>query len=86
MLLGGGTIAVFGSEAVGLEGAGPLGVVAAAFVSAWLWSTQGWDIEDVSMDCHELHECLVLEKPLISISSLYSHKRAPILLLRCLQL
>lgn len=52
MLLGGGTIAIFGSEAVGLEGAGPLGVVAAAFVSAWLWSTQGWDIEDVSMDCH----------------------------------
>lgn len=49
MLLGGGTIAIFGSEAVGLEGAGPLGVVAAAFVSAWLWSTQGWDIEDVSI-------------------------------------
>lgn len=51
MLLGGGMIAVFGSEVVGLDGAGPLGVVAAAFVSAWLWSTQGWDIEDVSMDC-----------------------------------
>lgn len=48
MLMGGGLIAVFGSEHVGLEGAGPLGVVAAAFVSAWLWSTLGWDIEHVS--------------------------------------
>lgn len=48
MLLGGGMIAVFGSELVHLEGAGPLAVVAAAFVSIWIWSTQGWDIEDVS--------------------------------------
>lgn len=48
MLLGGGLIAVFGSELIHLEGAGPLAVVAAAFVSIWIWSTQGWDIEDVS--------------------------------------
>ncbi|XP_046676749.1 sodium/hydrogen exchanger 9B2 isoform X2 [Homalodisca vitripennis] len=46
MLLGGGLIAVFGSEMIGLEGAGPLGVVAASFVSSWVWSTQGWEIED----------------------------------------
>ena len=49
MLLFGGLIAVFGSEEVGLGGAGPLAVVAAAFVSAFLWSKDGWDIEDVSV-------------------------------------
>lgn len=48
MLLGGGMIAVFGFELVHLEGAGPLGVCAAAFVCAWLWSTQGWKIEEVN--------------------------------------
>lgn len=50
MLLMGGMIAVFGFDLLQLEGAGPLGVVAAAFVSAWSWSNQhGWDIEDVSI-------------------------------------
>ncbi|XP_014235913.1 sodium/hydrogen exchanger 9B2-like isoform X1 [Trichogramma pretiosum] len=46
MLLFGGLIAVFGSEAINLGGAGPLAVVAAAFVSAFMWSRDGWDIED----------------------------------------
>lgn len=32
MLFAGGVLAVFGSEHVGFEGAGPLGVVFAAFV------------------------------------------------------
>lgn len=48
MLLGGGLIFIFGSEMIELGGAGPLAVVAAAFVSSWVWSTLGWHIEDVS--------------------------------------
>ncbi|KAJ6649754.1 Sodium/hydrogen exchanger 9B2 [Pseudolycoriella hygida] len=46
MLLGGGALAVFGSEKIGFEGAGPLGVVFAAFVSNYYWCQQGWEIED----------------------------------------
>ncbi|XP_046737471.1 sodium/hydrogen exchanger 9B2 [Diprion similis] len=46
MLLGGGLIAVLGSEAIELGGAGPLGVVAAAFVSCYFWQKDGWDVED----------------------------------------
>lgn len=48
MLLGGGLLAVFGSERIELGGAGPLGVVAAAFVSCYFWEKQGWEVEDVS--------------------------------------
>ena len=48
ILLGGGLIFIFGSEHLELAGAGPLAVVAAAFVSSWVWSTLGWEIEDVS--------------------------------------
>lgn len=48
MLLGGGLLAVFGSEAIELGGAGPLAVVAAAFVSCYFWQTQGWEVDDVS--------------------------------------
>ncbi|XP_053594231.1 sodium/hydrogen exchanger 9B2 [Microplitis demolitor] len=46
MLLCGGLIAVFGSEAIELGGAGPLAVVAAAFVSCYFWQDDGWDVED----------------------------------------
>lgn len=46
MLLGGGFLAIFGSEAIGFEGAGPLGVVFAAFISNYYWCQQGWEIED----------------------------------------
>lgn len=46
ILLGGGLIAVLGSEVVGLGGAGPLGCIAAAFLSVYAWSKQGWDVED----------------------------------------
>ncbi|XP_065200582.1 sodium/hydrogen exchanger 9B2-like isoform X2 [Planococcus citri] len=46
MLFFGGVVAVFGSEACGFEGAGPLGVISAAFVSIYCWSHQGWNIED----------------------------------------
>lgn len=46
MLFGGGLLAVFGSETIGFEGAGPLGVVFAAFVSNYFWCQQGWEIED----------------------------------------
>lgn len=48
MLLFGGMVAVFGSEKYNMEGAGPLGVITAAFVSIYFWSQQGWHIEDVS--------------------------------------
>ncbi|XP_049850150.1 sodium/hydrogen exchanger 9B2-like isoform X2 [Schistocerca gregaria] len=46
MLLGGGMLAVFGSETIGFDGAGPLGCVSAAFVSCVSWSSQGLDVED----------------------------------------
>ncbi|XP_037024313.1 sodium/hydrogen exchanger 9B1-like isoform X3 [Bradysia coprophila] len=46
LLLGGGALAIFGSEKIGFEGAGPLGVVFAAFVSNYYWCQQGWEIED----------------------------------------
>lgn len=42
MLLGGGALAVFGSEAIGYDGAGPLGVVFAAIVSNYYWCRQGF--------------------------------------------
>jgi len=48
MLLGGGLLAVFGSEAIELGGAGPLAVVAAAFVSCYFWQQEGWNVDDVS--------------------------------------
>ena len=46
LLLGGGLVAIFGSEHLGFEGAGPLGVVFAAFISNYFWCQQGWEIED----------------------------------------
>ncbi|XP_046835011.1 uncharacterized protein LOC124431311 isoform X2 [Vespa crabro] len=46
MLLGGGMVAVFGSEAIELGGAGPLAVVAAAFVSCYFWQKDGWEVDD----------------------------------------
>ncbi|XP_059616987.1 sodium/hydrogen exchanger 9B2 isoform X2 [Phlebotomus argentipes] len=46
MLFGGGLLAVFGSELIKFEGAGPLAVVFAAFVSNYFWCQQGYDIED----------------------------------------
>lgn len=46
MLLGGGLLAVFGSEAIELGGAGPLAVVAAAFISCYFWQKQGWEVDD----------------------------------------
>ncbi|XP_063236339.1 sodium/hydrogen exchanger 9B2-like [Bacillus rossius redtenbacheri] len=46
MLLGGGVLAMLGSEAMGLGGAGPLCCVTSAFVSIACWSRQGWEIDD----------------------------------------
>lgn len=46
MLFGGGLLAVFGSEKIGYEGAGPLGVVFAAFISNYFWCKEGWEVED----------------------------------------
>lgn len=46
VLFGGGLLAVFGSDRIGFEGAGPLGVVFAAFVSNYFWCQQGWEVED----------------------------------------
>lgn len=46
VLFGGGLFAIFGSEIVGYEGAGPLGVVFAAFCSNYFWCKQGWSVED----------------------------------------
>lgn len=46
MLLTGGLVAIYGSDELGYEGAGPLAVVFAAFVSNLFWCKQGWEVED----------------------------------------
>jgi NhaP-type Na+/H+ or K+/H+ antiporter len=46
MLLCGGLVAVYGSELLHYEGAGPLAVVFAAFVSQYHWIEQGWTLEE----------------------------------------
>ncbi|XP_061401389.1 sodium/hydrogen exchanger 9B2-like [Musca vetustissima] len=46
MLFAGGLVAIYGSEEIGYEGAGPLAAVFAAFVSNLFWCKQGWEVED----------------------------------------
>lgn len=46
LLLCGGLVAVYGSELLHFEGAGPLAVVFAAFTSQYHWINQGWTLED----------------------------------------
>lgn len=46
LLLCGGLVAVYGSEMLHYEGAGPLAVVFAAFTSQYFWIKQGWTLED----------------------------------------
>lgn len=46
MLFAGGLVAIYGSEEIDYEGAGPLAVVFAAFVSNLFWCKQGWEVED----------------------------------------
>jgi len=43
---------IFGSEALGFAGAGPLGCVTAAFVASRGWRAQGWTDETVSLDVY----------------------------------
>ncbi|XP_031632102.1 sodium/hydrogen exchanger 9B2 [Contarinia nasturtii] len=47
MLFAGGVLAVFGSEHIDYEGAGPLAVVFAAFIGNYFWCKSGdWEVED----------------------------------------
>ncbi|GBP62629.1 hypothetical protein EVAR_46468_1 [Eumeta japonica] len=46
LLLVGGLFAVLGSEEIGWGGAGPLAVIAFAFVACKNWTEQGWELED----------------------------------------
>ncbi|XP_031763854.2 sodium/hydrogen exchanger 9B2-like isoform X1 [Galleria mellonella] len=46
LLLTGGLVSVLGSEEIGWGGAGPLAVIAFAFVACKNWSELGWEIED----------------------------------------
>ncbi|XP_013133881.1 PREDICTED: mitochondrial sodium/hydrogen exchanger 9B2 isoform X2 [Papilio polytes] len=46
LLLTGGLMSVFGSEEIGWGGAGPLAVIAFAFVACKNWAEQGWELED----------------------------------------
>ncbi|XP_053615436.1 sodium/hydrogen exchanger 9B2-like isoform X2 [Plodia interpunctella] len=46
LLLAGGVVSVLGSEEVGWGGAGPLAVIAFAFMAGKNWSEQGWEIDD----------------------------------------
>ncbi|XP_067006986.2 sodium/hydrogen exchanger 9B2 [Anabrus simplex] len=43
MLVGGGLLAVMGSEAVGYDAAGTLGCILSSFVACHGWRQQGWD-------------------------------------------
>ncbi|KAJ8729510.1 hypothetical protein PYW08_001091 [Mythimna loreyi] len=46
MLLAGGLMMVLGSEEMGWGGAGPLAVIAFAFVACKNWTDLGWELED----------------------------------------
>ncbi|XP_048484466.1 sodium/hydrogen exchanger 9B2 isoform X3 [Plutella xylostella] len=46
LLLTGGLLSVLGSEEMGWGGAGPLAVIAFAFVACKNWTEQGWELED----------------------------------------
>ncbi|XP_047042266.1 sodium/hydrogen exchanger 9B2-like isoform X1 [Helicoverpa zea] len=46
MLLMGGLMMVMGSEEIGWAGAGPLAVIAFAFVACKNWTEMGWELED----------------------------------------
>jgi hypothetical protein len=43
MLMTGGILAVLGSEKIGFGGAGPLGLIVAAFVASCGWRTESAD-------------------------------------------
>lgn len=72
MLLGGGLLAVFGSEAIELGGAGPLAVVAAAFISCYFWQKQGWEVDDVSVYIHIYIIYKKKNKKLFSLSKFFT--------------
>jgi len=66
LLGGGGLLLLFGSDAVGFAGAGPLGCVIAAFVASSGWRAQGWTDETVSLDsldCYDLDLNKHMDKP-----------------------
>lgn len=46
MLLSGGLLAIFGSEMLEFEGAGPLAVVFGAFIANFFWIKQGYDFDE----------------------------------------
>nr|XP_014102702.1 sodium/hydrogen exchanger 9B1 isoform X1 [Bactrocera oleae]XP_036226455.1 sodium/hydrogen exchanger 9B1 isoform X1 [Bactrocera oleae] len=46
LLFVGGLVAIYGSERLEYEGAGPLAVVFAAFTSNLFWCKQGWEVDD----------------------------------------
>ncbi|KAF4525624.1 hypothetical protein B566_EDAN001223 [Ephemera danica] len=46
LLFCGGLLAVFGSDEIGFGGAGPLGVILAAYVSGCIWTAEGWEVEE----------------------------------------
>jgi hypothetical protein len=66
LLAGGGLLLLFGSEAVGFAGAGPLGCVVTAFMANWGWQADGWTDKTVSSCacsavCATLHVALASE-------------------------
>ncbi|XP_065344497.1 sodium/hydrogen exchanger 9B2-like isoform X2 [Cloeon dipterum] len=46
LLFFGGLMAVLGSEKIGYEGAGPLGVILASYICGCIWMEQGWEVEE----------------------------------------
>ncbi|EDV99191.1 sodium/hydrogen exchanger 9B2 isoform X2 [Drosophila grimshawi] len=46
MLFSGNLVAIYGSEELGFEGAGPLGVVFSSFVSNLFWCKDGWEVDE----------------------------------------
>ncbi|ALC38651.1 Nha1, partial [Drosophila busckii] len=46
MLFTGNLVAIYGSEELGFEGAGPLGVVFSSFISNLFWCKDGWEVDE----------------------------------------
>jgi uncharacterized membrane protein YphA (DoxX/SURF4 family) len=66
LLGGGGLLLLFGSEAVGFAGAGPLGCVVTAFVANWGWKAEGWTDETVSSAAHIMTRIYIYTHRLIT--------------------
>jgi hypothetical protein len=64
-------MAVLGSDEIGYGGAGPLGVILAAYVSGCIWTDQGWEVEEVIQKFAIIRDSKLIVKFPISEPSRY---------------